>query len=250
MGALFDAASTQRLLCTDTKLLSTGYPMTMAGWVYPTTTGTSRTFLNWADTGTTNHYFTLSQLATNQWACGAAAGGAVNNASGGTVTANQWYFVIGRYITSTNRRLSVLSRTGLASASTTTSRAPTSLDRLGIGGPSNALAGIYFTGVMAECWFANADVGVDAASNLTLDFVHQLAHCGPFSVPRIAQNIVEYRSLRKNLVTADQNMIDDYWSPDFQTWTAEGGPVLSFHPPLPYRYQNDNDFIRKIPVTA
>src|SRR3990172_1125263 len=130
----------------------------------------------------------------------------------------QWHFVVGRFIASANRILSVLMSNGRSEFSqNTTARAPSGLDLMTLGslstsnGTSTSTATINnWDGRIGEFWYANSDIKTNNA-NLTRDELVKLAYEGPFAFPHLAHSIIEYRGFRKNLAS-DQDQSDDvYW---------------------------------------
>lgn len=210
------------------------YPLTVACWFNPATVTTStRTIWALSDTGTTNHYLALQLPSLNFINAVAAAGGTeVFAANANSVVAGSWYFVVARFISATNRRISALERTGLVSAGVnTTSRAPTSLDTMTLGARvSSNGATMPFDGAIAEFWIANSDVGVDSAAALPADLVRRLAYNGPFSDAYVVPRIVEYRSFRTDPLAGTGN--DFYYSKDVPVWSNVNGATMSAHPPL------------------
>lgn len=148
-----------------------------------------------------------------------------------TIGYNEWMYVVGRFISPTNRRLSVLRANGNINHSNSTgSVSPTTLARMTLGAYwSNGSASGFFTGRMAEFWFADADVQPDGAQ-LDNSMLHQLARRGPLSMPHLQPVLVEYLPL---------------WNgrpdPLYQRGGARawGGvmPALAPHPPIYADYQ-------------
>lgn len=238
MAASFASASTQYLICATHPI--TAYPYSVGLWVYPTTTGAERTFFCLTDSGAATQRNALWQLSTNVWAISAWAGGTPNNASAGTVTANRWVFIVGRFISATNRRISVLQGDGsVVAAQGTTSRAfPTSAESISIGAMVSTSTAQYLDGNIGEFWYTNTDIQPDGLA-LQEPLLRQLAYGGPFSVPHIGKDLIEYRSFRKSLTTDQDDGVEVY-SESFgvQTWTNTNGVTIGHHPPLPYWYEN------------
>lgn len=231
MAAFFASASSQYLSNAASPI--TGYPYTIGIWVYPTTTAASKDFVGISDTGTTNNLASIRQNASDQWSFISQAGGAAVTANGGTVTANQWAFFIGRGIAAANRRLDVLQFDGsTAHAQNTSSQTPTGIDTMIIGGRlTSAGASNFFDGRIGEFWYTNTDIQPDGAS-LNDDVLRQLARFGPFSVPSIAKDVLEYRNLFQALGNPTDNPMDCYSRIGRQVWTNTGGVIGGGHPPL------------------
>lgn len=244
VAALLTNASSTRLQNAALSLTNTGYPCTMACWVNPDTSGVLRTFAIVADTGTTNNYLLLQTVAGGSWAIGAAAGGTNSIANGGTTTANQWAFVLGRFINATNRRISVLQYDGsIIHAQSTTSRAPTGLDSVAIGGRITSSPDQFFGGFVGEFWYTDTDIQPGGAQ-LENALLMKLALGGPFSVPHVAKSLVEYRSLRTGLDSAQDRPEEIWYRGLWPTWTNTNGVTLGPHPPLPGWYQKPGNVIR------
>lgn len=235
MSAQFTLASSQYLVNAAPRV--TGYPFTVGLWYrHEALTAVVQTIWCLADTATTNNYFVVDLAAAETLRAGAAAGGTQNNAllTSGAVVARKWLFVVARFITSTNRRISAYySDTGLVEhGNTTTSRAPTGIDTMTIGALKTSTVSLPLGGCVAEYWLANADIQLDGLA-LTDATLLQLAFRGPFSMPNIPPSLIEYRTFRTDPILADS--IGDY-APVAQTWTNTNGVTVSDHPPLPYEY--------------
>jgi hypothetical protein len=238
MAANFASASSQRLENAVLPLVSTGYPFTIGTWVYPTTTAADRTIWSIADTAVTNHWFELRQGATDVWTLASASGGTTNSINAGTVTANNWFFVLCRCISATSRRITVLDGNGeITLGFNSTSRAPTGLDAITIGCRKTSATSQFMDGMIAEFWLTNTDIQADGASQQPA-MMRQLAYGGPFSVPHIAKDIIEYRSLRK-YPSSEADGLEEVFhgAPGRLTWTNTNGVTIGPHPPLPYWYE-------------
>jgi len=233
MAASFDNASLQRLV-NSASPITAYYPHTAACWVYPTTTGADR-IIYAASNGTSSQSCLLEQSSSNQWGIAAVAGGTLNPTLVGTVTANAWFFVIGRFISATNRRLAVLQPDGsTVHAQNTLSRNPTAPTTLTLG--TNGSGTSAFGGRIGEFWCTNTDIQADNAQ-LQDWMLRQLAYGGPFSVPHIAKDIVDYRSFRV-FPESRGDRVGEVYHGRFgrQTWTNTNGVTIGAHPPLPYWY--------------
>lgn len=236
MGAEFASASTRYLTTTSSVPV---YPFCVGFWVYPTTTGTARTLWSASDLGATNHYYGIRQRAADTFGIYAAGGGTESETNQGTVTANAWHYIIGRFISNANRTIQILNSNGSAvSANTVTNRTATGLDVNTIGALRTSSGDSeLFDGVIAEFWRTNADIwpdeNVSPASILRL-----LAYGGPFSVPFVAPKVVEYISLRKHPTSDGDDIGENYvGSIGRQSWTNTNGVTTGHHPPLPHLYE-------------
>lgn len=237
MAGNFTAASTQYLSNSAPPVLD--YPLTVAFWFNLAAVGTvSRSLWGLSDTATTNNYLRIRMGANEQVNIGAAAGGAASeNAVATTLVPDTWNFLIARFISATSRRLSILFPTGaIASVNGTTSTAPTGMDRMTFGAnQTSAGATDPWDGLIAEAWYTNTDIQADGAA-IQGDLMRQLAYGGPFSVPHIAADVLEYRSLRCGLAS-DQDNAEEVYAQARQTWSNVNGVTLGAHPPLPYWYE-------------
>ncbi len=236
MAAFFVSASAQRLTNFAPPLVSGGYPLTVGLWAYPTTTGTLRSFFTFGASANNTNSLRLDQTAANAFDIAAQAGGSTAHAAAGTVTANQWYFLLARFIGAANRRISVLPFNGsaISSGQSTTSVTPT-LNQIAFGsyfGSSNQQA---FDGLIGEAWYTATDVQADNAV-IQSSLMRQLAFGGPFSVPHIAKDIIEYHSLRRHPLRGDGSDLYVGGGKGVQAWTNAGGVTIGPHPPLPYWY--------------
>lgn len=242
MSAFFTSGSSQRLLNTVSPV--TANPFTIGLWINPSAIGgaTDRVLFMLGDTAGMggNASTSILQLTTNTFALRSS----VTDASAGTVVANTWFYIVARVITNTNRQISVLSGDGIIStASSAVSTGPTKA-RMSIGGDCSTAGSNYADGGIAEWWITNTDIQPDGAA-LQNSTLRQLAYGGPFSLPHIAKDIVDYRSLRSALDSSEDNLSDyDSGNLGRQTWVNTNGATPGPHPPLPGGYRGPNDQIR------
>lgn len=254
------SASSMRIENTTTPIAA--YPFTVGFWTKPTTLQFSYPFSN-VDMGVdnTSFYMLLTQSPNFAWQAGAQNGGSVESATtgAGQAVVNQWSYVVGRWISATNRRTATINSNGSAAhVQFTTNLTPTSIDRM-ILGTRNRLSGSTspYDGLIAEFWCTNTDIQPDGAQ-LDDDMLRQLAYGGPFSVPHIVKDIVEYRSLRVVGESRGDQLGEVYFgAKGRQTWSNVNGPTTGEHPPLPYWYQRPrsrpfvfNKFDLVVPATG
>ncbi len=240
MAAQFAAASTQYLVNATPGIITA--PFTVGMWVQLAAVGAvNRTLFALSDTAVADHYF-LIRMRDDELVsivgCAGATGENVANTSVALIPL-AWTFIVGRFIASNNRRVGVLQPSGIAQfTQSTTDRAAASLDTMTIGALSTS-GGITepWDGAIGEFWITNADVGQATGVNLTSDQLRQLAYGGPFSLPRIAKDIIEYRSFRK-APASDADEIGEVFHGALgrQVWTNTNGVTIGPHPPLPYWY--------------
>lgn len=231
MSAQFLAASSQYIKNAATPV--TAVPFTVGMWVHPTTTGAARTFFGLSNAAVSGNYFHFGQTAANTWTI-ETTGGAV---ASGTVTANQWAFLVARFITAANRRLGGLQFDGSTfSVQDTFSDTPATINTMTLGTILRNTPLNLFSGNIAEFWLTNTDIQPGGAQ-LQDALLRQLAYAGPFSVPHIAKDIVEYRSLRKYPSSeGDEEGEVFHGALGRQTWANVNGATVSHHPPLQYEY--------------
>ena len=237
MSASFVAASSRMLVCATHPL--TAYPVSVGLWVRPQTSGVSMAYWTLTDGGVTNQLFYIGQASSNNYRIAAQAGGTQISTNVGTLVTGGWAFLLGRFISDSNRRLSVLTPSGLISAgqSTTSRTFPTSAENISIGGRATSSPSEFLDGEIGEVWYTNTDIQPDGAA-LQEPLLRQLAYGGPFSVPHIAKDIIEYRSFRKGLTSATDEASEVYSGAyGRQTWTNTNGATLGQHPPLPGWYR-------------
>lgn len=242
MSILFTAASNQAITnATTSGLPSTGYPFSVGLWCRLTAvSNTVRILWGITDTGSTNNYLQIGMTSGELIAIYSAAGGAEASGTISTaINAGTWVYVVGRFISSTNRRIARILDTGaIGHGYNTTDHAPTGLDQLNLG-RRNTSAGAdrYWDGNIAEYWLANIDIQGDGGQ-LDNSMLSTLAYDGPFSIPHVAANLLEYRALKKHITSGE----DDYFNVKIggagqQTWTKVNTPTIGPHPPLRYSYR-------------
>jgi hypothetical protein len=239
MSATFLAASSQKL--SNAAPPVTAAPFTVGLWVYPTTTAL-RTIWSLAATANTSNTWNLDQTLGGLWSFSCKSSATAVHVDVGTVTVNAWAFVVLRAITTSNRRISVLQFDGSAVNGQETSAKTPTVTKMSLGCLESSAPSQFFSGNIGEFWYTNTDIQADglALQDATL---RQLAYGGPYSVPHIDKDIVEYHSLRSSLANSDGQQGDDVeWGMSGkQTWTNTGSVILGPHPPLPYWYASVRD---------
>lgn len=232
----------------------TTIPFVMGMWVNPAVSGVDHTMWSMSDTGSATQYYRTGLLSTNDWVLVVQAGGLPAIATVATVTgfSNQWNFVLAQVASDDDLVLHVIAFDGTISGShlSTTVGPPTGVDSMQIGALlTSGGASELFTGRIAEYWIANVDPGV-ISNTENDDFVYQLGWYGPFAMPQIASNIIEYRSLRKFPTSLADNLTEVYWGggKGIQTWSGVGSPTTGAHPPLPYGFVKPGQYKKNLIV--
>lgn len=235
MGAFFASASSQKLINSATPI--TAMPLSVGFWVYPTTTGTLRSFWSLCDTAGATNYLTLAQSSANSWRLATTDDATPLGAGIGTVTANQWAYVVGRFISATNKRYSVLQYDGsIVQGQITTSDTPIGLDTMALGCLNHSTPTNFFDGLLAEFWWANIDVQADGGV-IQEHILRKLAYEGPYAFSHIQNNLVEYHSFRGHLGSDTfENDSDDFAViPLLESLVNTNGVTIGPHPPLLYQ---------------
>lgn len=232
MSASFLLASSQYLLNSAPPV--TVAPFSVGFWCRPTVvTGAAKVVWGLFSSTSGVNYFDLF-LGPAAWTM-EAGDGTDQQVTAGNAVANNWHYIVLRYISATNRRICVLTTLGIVThGQSTTSCLPTTIDReiLGAGDVSGTPA-TFMSGQIAEFWKTNTDIQADGLA-LQDATVRQIAYGGPFSIPHLRKDLVEYHSFRKTL-SSDQFDGDNDIPPILgETLTNNGGVTLAEHPPLPY----------------
>lgn len=226
MAVVFASASTQYLQNSAPPAFA--YPFTVAMWTLPGGLLANRTFWVWSDNTTTNNYFEIGTTGAGATLFNAQAGAslATTNTTGST---GQAIYIIARVISATEKRLaSMLSSTGvIGQANTATNVTPTGLNTMALGARiDSGGASRAWDGRISEFWWTSNDVGL-GGGNLDASLIRRLAREGPFSVPHVADNLVEYRSFRNSLQAPGGDSRETYFG-EFgsQVWSSVNGPTL------------------------
>lgn len=209
----------------------TGYPITVGCWVRPAAAGNVfRSIWQLSKLTDATDRLALYQWTGSTWCTLATVSSADDTCTGGTVTALQWHYLVARFISTTNRRIDVLNAsTSTAHTQSTGSAAPASLVEINIGTDTGGADA--FSGQIAELWYTNTDIQPDGAS-LDNILLRQLAYNGPFSVPYIAKDIVEYHSFVSAFGKSDHPGEVFWGARGQQIYTVTGSPLIGQHVPL------------------
>lgn len=235
MGVLLNGTN-QNLFNPASPVTGSGYPFTCAAWVFPALAATNMAIFALANSATATNLLCIRKSGADVFQITANDGATTNGTSTGTLAVNTWGFVIGRFISATNRRMSILFPNGsIEHVQNTTSRTPTGLNRVDIGALGNSTVAQFWNGVIGEVWWTNTDIQPDGGQ-LSDNLVRQLAFGGPWSAPHVMEDLIEYHSLRRSLPTA-AHYLDSYFSKfGKQNWTNNNNGRMGIHPSLPFEF--------------
>lgn len=247
MGAQFISGSNQ--IIAHDSIAPIGLPFTMACWACPIGTfGSNRAIIALANKANIQNYFYLGTTTTSKFDAHTTTGGTgVTTASNTTAVLNSWYFILARYVTTTNRWIVVYDpSTGLVDqVQTVTSNAPiVGTLAVSIGGIRGSTIFLPSWAWVGEAFYTDAELPFDPAAALPAEWVRKLALEGPFSLPLLSDDIVEYKSLLSGCATAvqteQQSIGESYSRIGLQTWanpyTAASVPLIAPHPPISSNY--------------
>jgi hypothetical protein len=106
---------------------------------------------------------------------------------------------------------------------------------MAVGALVNSSPSGFFDGQVGEFWYTDTDIQADGAQ-LQDSTLRQLAYFGPFSIPHIAKDIVEYRSFRSRLDSRQDTPDEVYYRGTRPVWTNTNGVNLGPHPPAATNY--------------
>lgn len=243
-------ASSQYLRNLAVPLVSTGFPVSWGMWVNMLSVSAATNVL-WAlaDTATSTNFLYCYINSSEQIGFGANDGTlSTTTLTTNILVAGEWNYLVGRYISNVNRRVSVLYAGGATDNNNNSSlRDPTSLDAMSLAvraGSSNINPADV---LLAEFWYTDTDIQEDGGT-LSVNTLRHLAYNGPFSIPHIAKDIIEYRSFRKGIESNHDESDDVYWGgKGTQVWTNTNGPTRGPHPPLSPRYRRPADSRLMVP---
>jgi len=240
MSASFSSASSQGLVLSSAPI--SGFPISVAMWIYPTTTGSEKHYWRYGNSASATAGVDLGQSSGNKWQMAGDDGSTFDRAEVGTVTANQWAFVVGRFLAANERYMSVLEYNGPVSAVSSTVNKTFSGNWMSVGRRNGTAAASFWDGSIAEFWYTNVDIQPGGGA-LQESVLRQLAFGGPFSLPHIAKDIVEYHSFRRGL-SSDEDVVGEVYfgAAGRQAWVdSTNAGTLGPHPPLPYWYRSPAD---------
>jgi hypothetical protein len=194
-------------------------------------------------------------------------GGAFQTVSNSVLTqTGVWIWMMGRFISTTNRWLVTLDSRGTITQTQGTSSVPlgTAFNQIRIGTRCDGEPQSWSSGYLAESWYANRDICLEGG-NAQLDptLIRQLAYKGPFSVPYIADSVIDYKSLLYDVaggapagavglgITPRNAYYSRYPSSNFNWVLAPGSTNANSgpHPPLSPEYAPPPQTLRRdIPI--
>lgn len=223
----------------------TAVPITMACWFNPSTVAAGFGMIqSFGDVATAQqNRFIIYRNTANLVIESTAAGTSRTATLTSVLAAGSWYFVVGRFISATNRRICVLGPDGtITHAVNTNSSTPSGIDNYSIGaGYNSGGPDTRFSGLIAECALWNADPQADG-TQLNNDLLRMMAFGGPFSTGMnyLRGNLISYRSLEKSTGASDDVSRDSLTDSAVDAPNWLNGTALSYgaHPPLPPTYGN------------
>jgi hypothetical protein len=231
MGAHFTAANSNRVGGIPAGTVAV--PLSFGLWVRPTST-TTKTILTFG--GTVNTWFQLHINASNQYQFRANTTALVI----GTAVANQWSYLCCRAISATERRAFMVDQRGLTVPTASFTSVAPSTSNLYLGMLLNGGAfSDYWDGDLAEFWWSRTNAFPAA---FTEELAFQLAYRGPLSMPFIAQQIQDYKSLSKD----PTGSVYEYGAQSGVAWGSGSYPELGDHPPLLSDYTRPRQPIRRV----
>lgn len=243
MSAFFVSTSSQ--LLANAAAPVTAVPFSVGFWFNMSANGAIE--VDWAlsDTAGASNGFNLFKFNDDKMTIGAFNGGSDFVATATAITGGVWNYCVGRFISATNRRISIMHGSGLIEhGQGTASITPAGIDTVSLGATRASTDADFMNGRLAEYWMTNSDIQVDNAQ-LQTSLMRQLAYGGPFSVPHIAANIVDYQSLRV-AGASDRNQGTEVYpgGKGRQVWTNVNAVTTAAHPPLPYWYVKPGQTMR------
>lgn len=224
MSARFVAASSQFLRNAAPPF--TGPPFSIGCWFTLTATAGGGSLVNF-NNGLA--YVTLSiEAATFRYV------DSVTNfiAFGDSTMLNRPYYCVLRIISTANQKCSILQPDGSIATMATAGLITGAVTQIDLA--INTLFATYADVNISELFYTATDIQPDglALNNSTL---YQLAYRGPFSIPALRKDIIEYRSFRQHPTTGRPNDIFS-GGRGIQTWTNTGGVTTGPHVPISSTY--------------
>jgi hypothetical protein len=213
-----------------------------ACWSMPNSNSSTGTLFSFSDTtGSVDTWLVLqngtlwSIYAEDNTAATAIANSAVP-------AAGKWHFHIARFMGPSEFRLATLDHTGVITQGIDLVHTvnPASVDRVSVGIRTGAAEQWAFDGLIGEFYWG--DIDPQPGGDLDEALVRYLAYNGPFSIPYIGYNLVDYKSLR-NTLGSDQDRQGETFVGKYgpQTW-VNNGATIGAHPPLPGSYNDGNTY--------
>lgn len=199
----------------------------------------ARGLFSFANQALPDHYMSVYLSSAEQISIGGDGGvGGVAVAVTTSPGLPAWVFVVGRFISTTSRRISMLTSKGVfGTNSTTATLNPSGMDAMTLSGLVRSSGVTRFNnGAIAEFWMVSGDVGRSTGSDLTISEMSHLAYNGPFNNTLIRRDrILEYKGFRAS-PTGEGGAGDEYISGKYKLENI-GGATLGPHVPLPYYHK-------------
>lgn len=252
MGVAFTGAGTG-VYQTSTVPFTATAPITVGMWFYATSSAAAAATWSITDNSSTLNFFRVGCTGggvpslTIRNSTAAAAVNINAGTTGGSGTTGAWTFLIGRFATTASRFIDGIGIDGTVGGATDTSLLVPTMNRMAIGRRTNSVVQEEFTGYIGEFWLCNTDIGATSTTALSTAIIRQLAYNGPFSVPNVSNNLIEYVSFRsRGFFDGGGTIINEYYTNILRNpidWAVNGtAPTLAVHPPISASYIGPEDF--------
>lgn len=144
-------------------------------------------------------------------------------------TIGRWYLILLRAISTTNQRCDIMGEDG--SSGSTQITASLTMDSTIIYLGTSTFPNQNWRGDIANYFLLDADIQPGGAATQA-ELLRQLFYRGPFSIPRLIPNIVEYRSFRSRVTQNDPAEVYYRRDKGVPSWTNTNG-VLGAYPQPP-----------------
>jgi hypothetical protein len=236
MSARFLATSSQRLTNSSPPVVT--MPFTVGFWCQPTVSSTAQSAWAMCDPAGTHFYGVTFISSGTQVELQQNSGATTSEVIASfTYTLGQWVYCLLRCIGAADKRLTAMNHTGLvASINSVTSKTPT-VTTVDIGALGRSAPIQLWSGYVAEYFITNTDIQPGGGA-MQESLLRQLAFGGPFSVPHIAADILDYQAFRSALGSDTAVDTDGFYDAPKgqQIWTNTNTVGLGPHPPLPGNY--------------
>lgn len=173
------------------------YPYSMGCWYKPDVTNQTGLALSIGNTGISRDAISVG-MKTGQFYINADNGTQFSDLNTSFSSTNTlWAYMVARFISATNRRLSFWHESGNYQKMSDATNVPagTAFNQMAIGFRNDQQANITFQGSIEHVWFADSDIAPDSAADLPDSMFFQMAYHGPTSIPGLATKLIDYLPL-------------------------------------------------------